>query len=255
MKNQTKSIKFEIKAEKEDDKFMVFTGIGSPFNGKADQGGDIVEEGAFKQTLEQQTSMRVLLWHHNTHEPIGTVKLEETKDGLMITEGKINKTIQRGREVAELIGMGALKGLSIGYRSIKESFKDGKRLLKEIKLFEMSIVPFPMDEDAMITSAKAETMQLGFEDVLSILNSKIDEAKESSFDLINETVKKLNKVLMKSFDESTNSLLESSLNDQENEEDENSNESDHSNQKDKEDIEAEEIKDDLLKFFKGLNNV
>jgi len=213
LKNEKKSIKFDIKAEHEDDKFMIFKGVGSPFNGKADLGGDIVEEGAFTTTLRQKGNTRVLLFHHDTKEPIGTVKLEETKEGLMITEGRINKNIQRGLEVAELIAMGALKGLSIGYRAVKVAFEGDIRLLKEIALFEMSIVPFAMDEEAEITSAKSNE-ELSFEDALSAAVDKLEEAKESDLVLINETIKKFNCFLMKSFEESIKSKVESSSSDQ-----------------------------------------
>lgn len=253
MKNETKSIKFEIKADHEDDDFMIFTGIASPFNNKPDLGGDIVEKGAFKTSLKQKGNTRVLLFHHSTFEPIGTVKLKETDEGLMITEGKIDKRITRGGDVARLISMGAIKGLSIGFRTMTEKIVKGIRHLIEIKLFEMSIVPFPMNEGAMITSAKAELANISFDDTLSSLIERVDEAKESSFDLMNEAVKKLNSVLMNSFDESGKPLDDSSLSDHgENKGDDNSDESEPPSSEEKEDLEAEEIKNELIDFFKGL---
>jgi HK97 family phage prohead protease len=254
-KDEKKSIKFDIKAHDEDDKFMIFKGIGSPYNGKADLGNDIVEDGAFSTTLKQKGDTRVLLFHHDTTEPIGTVKLEETKQGLMITEGKINKNIQRGREVAELISMGALKGLSIGYRAVKVAFDGDSRILKEIALFEMSIVPFPMDEDAEITSAKSDE-ELSFEDALSMAVDKLPEAKESDLTLINETIRKLNGFLMKSFDESIKSTIDDSLSDQDlNVDDDHSDNLDSLSEdesKDNDDeLTNEELKE-LLQFSKEL---
>ena len=46
-------------------------------------------------------------------------------------------------------------GLSIGYDTIKsEPGPDGTRRLKELALHEVSITPFPMNTEAMITAAK-----------------------------------------------------------------------------------------------------
>ena len=54
-----------------------------------------------------------------------------------------------------LIKARIVRGLSIGFDSVKDSVEDGVRLLKEIRLWEGSIVTFPMNEAAIITSVKA----------------------------------------------------------------------------------------------------
>lgn len=50
------------------------------------------------------------------------------------------------------VGHRALDGLSIGFRTLKASRQGGNRLLHEIDLYEVSIVTFPMMEDARIAA-------------------------------------------------------------------------------------------------------
>ena len=53
-----------------------------------------------------------------------------------------------------LVKAGIVKGLSIGFEAVKDSVDAGVRYLSEIKLYEGSIVTFPMNEAALITSVK-----------------------------------------------------------------------------------------------------
>jgi len=63
----------------------------------------------------------------------------------------------KGREVYELLKAGALDGLSIGYRTKKESFdrKNNVRMLDEVELHEISIVTFGMLPSATISRVKS----------------------------------------------------------------------------------------------------
>ena len=49
---------------------------------------------------------------------------------------------------------GSHRGFSIGYDTVQQDFKDGIRYLTELKLWEGSVVTFPMNEAATITSIK-----------------------------------------------------------------------------------------------------
>src|SRR5262249_31377443 len=49
-----------------------------------------------------------------------------------------------------------VQGLSIGFQTVKREMKDGVRQLKELKLYEGSIVTFPMNESALIETVKAK---------------------------------------------------------------------------------------------------
>lgn len=122
--------------------------------GKADQGGDIVETGAYAASLSKSKTRGAsikMLWQHDPSEPIGVWdEVREDARGLWV-KGRILTEVARGREAAALIGAGAIDGLSIGYRTVK-SRKDGKggRLLSELELWEVSLVTFPMLPDARV---------------------------------------------------------------------------------------------------------
>lgn len=47
-----------------------------------------------------------------------------------------------------------IRGLSIGYDTLLSDFVDGVRHLKELRLWEGSVVTFPMNEMATVTSIK-----------------------------------------------------------------------------------------------------
>lgn len=152
---------FEFKTQKEDG---AFEGYGSVFN-ITDGGGDIVVPGAFTETLKQQKSqgrMPAMLWQHKQAEPIGVYKnMVEDDTGLRVT-GQLALKTSRGAEAYELMKMGALTGMSIGYRSKEDSYDrmTGIRTLKRLDLLELSLVTFPMNDASRISSVKSAMEEL-----------------------------------------------------------------------------------------------
>jgi len=137
-----------------------FTGYGSIF-GNEDQGSDIMQKGAFTKSLERRPASKVkLLYQHKTDEPIGVFEnMYEDEKGLFV-KGRLAMGTQKGREAYELLKMGALDGMSIGFRADPEKQgynenKRGTRTLKEVDLMEISLVTFPMNERALIETVKA----------------------------------------------------------------------------------------------------
>lgn len=128
-------------------------GYASVF-GLPDQGGDIVEAGAYKASLARLAAggRRVkMLWQHDPAQPIGIWdEVREDATGLHV-RGRLLEAVGRGREAAALIRAGALDGLSIGYRT-KRAEKDGqgRRRLLELDLWEVSLVTFPMLNEARL---------------------------------------------------------------------------------------------------------
>jgi hypothetical protein len=55
-----------------------------------------------------------------------------------------------------LLKRGVLKGLSIGYDDVKSKVVNGVRRLSELKLWEISLVTFPMNPDGQVTAVKSE---------------------------------------------------------------------------------------------------
>ena len=143
---------FRLKLNDLDD-HGVFTGYAGIF-AIEDLQNDIIERGAFKRTLDHSNGSVPILWQHKPEEPIGVgLEAKEDSNGLYV-RGQLNLDTQRGKEAYSLLKQGAIKGLSIGYDPVKKEYKDGKRILKEIKLYEYSVVTFPAQPLANILDIK-----------------------------------------------------------------------------------------------------
>ena len=160
--NETKYLdincEWKIYEEDDEDKEGRFSGYASVFGNK-DLGNDVVEKGAFASSLRKKSPKQIkMLFMHKTDEPIGVYeKMEEDEMGLRV-EGKLALGTQRGKEVYELMKMGAIDGLSIGYRVDAKGYNyddDGKkRRLKNVDLMEISAVTFPMNPKARVRKVK-----------------------------------------------------------------------------------------------------
>jgi len=156
----------------EDDKDKgKFSGYASIFGNK-DLGNDIIEKGAFTKSLRGKSTKSVkMLYQHKTDEPIGIYKkLEEDEKGLYV-EGQLAMGTQRGKEVYELMKMGAIDGLSIGYKVDAKGYdydeKGKTRKLKSVDLMEISAVTFPMNPKARVRKVKgAENTIRDWEEML-----------------------------------------------------------------------------------------
>ena len=151
-----------IKAEEGEE--GTFYGYGSIFN-NTDLGNDVVVNGAFTKSLARTGPKGVkLLYQHKSDMPIGVFEeIEEDGKGLKV-KGRLALGTQAGREAYELLKMGALDGLSIGFRvSPKGQEYDGKskkRFIKEVDLMEISLVTFPMNPKARVRSVKGEEVSI-----------------------------------------------------------------------------------------------
>jgi uncharacterized protein len=143
--------KFEIKQLDEQGRFV---GLASTYSLTPDLGGDIVTKGAFTRTLQARGNEVPILYQHNLKEPIGLGRLTDTASGLQI-DGQLVLEVSRAKEAYALMKAKVLKGLSIGYDSIKSDVKDGIRYLRELKLYEVSLVTIPMNELATVAAVKS----------------------------------------------------------------------------------------------------
>lgn len=151
---------FSFKVDDADSRKGIIRGFASTF-GNIDLGDDVVDQGAFKKTLQENKGIVPILADHDPSKQIGwNVRAEETDKGLFV-EGQINMNTQLGKDRYEIakqaLEVGAKMGLSIGYavvKSLPDKDRPSVRRLKELKLFEYSLVTFPMNTAAMVTAAK-----------------------------------------------------------------------------------------------------
>lgn len=153
------NLPFEIKAV--DEAEGIIEGYASTF-GNIDQGLDVVDKGAFAMTLNSSKGKVPILADHNPSKQIGwNLEAREDEKGLWV-KGRLDvKHNQLARERFSLVKqaheISARSGLSIGYTTIKEEPDPDMprvRRLKELKLWEYSLVTFPMNTEAMVTAAK-----------------------------------------------------------------------------------------------------
>ncbi|MBB3809570.1 HK97 family phage prohead protease [Pseudochelatococcus contaminans] len=131
-----------------------FEGYASLF-GVPDLGGDIIEPGAFSQTLAKRGAAGVrLLWQHDPGEPLGVwLSFREDEYGLR-ARGCLSLDARRARDVHALIGSGAVDGLSIGFRTERARREaNGLRRISRLDLWEVSVVTFPMAPGARVLAA------------------------------------------------------------------------------------------------------
>lgn len=125
---------------------------------------EVAVDGAFKKSITRHKSegtMPKMLWNHNPDIVIGKwLEMEEDDHGLKV-KGQLALNTQRGRETYELLKMGALDALSIGFTAPKESYgaKDDVTYLEEIDLYEVSVVTFPANKQSTVTSVKSEEIE------------------------------------------------------------------------------------------------
>lgn len=164
-------IKFDASTDDSETKARTFSGYGAAFN-NIDAYGDVIVPGAFAEFLSdaklgKQPWPSMLSQHGamgvtaDDMTPIGVWQdIGEDGAGLRVT-GQLADT-RRGIEIDTLMRMTprpAIDGLSIGYIPKKyeprSKPEDPRRRLTQIDLVEISLVTFPANRNARISSIKA----------------------------------------------------------------------------------------------------
>lgn len=166
-----KAFRFELEQA---DPTGEFSGYAAVF-GNRDSGDDIIDRGAFAKTIKEDfPRIKILALHNDGWLPVGRpIELREDDKGLFI-RGKISDTAI-GRDIRTLMKDGVLTELSIGYDAVSFSFdsETNVRHLKEIRLWEVSVVTWAMNEYARVDEVKSllESAQL------EAKNGKLSRAK------------------------------------------------------------------------------
>lgn len=124
-----------------------FEGIGS--TSALDRDGEIIRGEAYRASIGKRVP---LLSGHR--EPCGSVVPERISDQGLHVRGRINLGCEAGRGAYALVSAGDITGLSVGARIKKHSFQGGTRVIEDLELLEVSIVPVPSNPEARITAVK-----------------------------------------------------------------------------------------------------
>jgi uncharacterized protein len=138
----------------------VFEGYASLFD-RTDLGHDVVAPGAFRNSLKLRGAAGIrMLYQHDPAQPIGVwERIYEDGRGLFV-RGRLTLDVPKARDVRSLMKVGAIDGLSIGFKVVKgrRDGTSGLRRLTDVDLWEISIVTFPMLPDARITTIKQRSI-------------------------------------------------------------------------------------------------
>jgi HK97 family phage prohead protease len=176
MKKEIKSLSFELKSIQEDEEYFTFDGYASTF-GNVDLGDDAIMKGAFLSSLTKNSSVPIL-WQHQMSEPIGkSIELYEDDKGLYI-KGKLPKkdTLVSGRIIPQM-KVGSIREMSIGFFTRDSEMDKGIRLIKEIELYEVSLVTKAMNPQAIVSGFKSMESIRDIEQSLKDMGLSNSEAK------------------------------------------------------------------------------
>jgi HK97 family phage prohead protease len=181
-------IDMEIKLDETDE--GKFEGYAAVFN-NIDYGLDIIEPGAFAKTLKDSKKRALLYMHDYNMEIVGEVTLKEDDHGLL-AKGQVYLDTEKGQHYFKLMKKKIIDRMSIGYRAIKKEWlekvinkvKERIRKLKEVRLFEVSLIPvaMAMNPKALITDVKT------FNDLYEFIkeNKNDKEFKDKVLSLLGE---------------------------------------------------------------------
>lgn len=141
----------------------IFEGLAATF-GERDLLGDVVERGAFRDSLARPDRVK-MLWQHDAHAPIGVWEsLIETQAGLAV-RGRLILEVRQARETLALLKAGAVDALSIGFSVPKGGARFERdrslRRIARLDLWEISVVTFPANPRARIGRIAARSAATG----------------------------------------------------------------------------------------------
>lgn len=153
-----KAIEFKATDLQEDG---TFSGYASVFGNK-DQGGDIVVPGAFDAWLSTWNKAEEpihMLFNHFPNIVLGVFPDAQPDNIGLKVWGKLDLGTQDGREKYSNLKSKALRGMSIGYEILPGGYYWDKAkeawMLTSLKIWEISLVTFPMNTLARVGDVKS----------------------------------------------------------------------------------------------------
>ena len=139
---------FEVKDLNYNGESRTISGYAAIFNNK-DKAGDILLKGCFAKSISDRgpestaNDKIIMLWQHDTHEPIGRISVLKEDDKGLYFEAVIDD-VERGNQAIKQLESGTLNQFSIGYSYVWEKCEyDSERdafIVKEVVLYEISVV-------------------------------------------------------------------------------------------------------------------
>lgn len=151
---------FDIKA---DEGTGTITGYFSTYDRIPDSYGDVVAPGAFTDTIkarEETGHPFPLCWNHDLDQIIGKVdSIEDTEKGPLMTASFFDTPL--AQEKREIVKSGVVYQFSFAFGIEDQAMvklEDGTKAneLRKLDLYEVSVVPIPANQNAVMTDIKAD---------------------------------------------------------------------------------------------------
>ena len=159
LKMEHKSKEFKIKSAGD---AGTISGYFSTYDREPDAYGDIIAPGAFTETIQKREASGhpfPLCWNHDLNMIIGKVdSIEDTDKGPLMTASFFDTPL--AQEKREIVKSGVVYQFSFSY-DVEDwgevELEDGTKAneLRKLNLFEVSIVPIPANQNAVMTEVKA----------------------------------------------------------------------------------------------------
>lgn len=155
---------FDVKELDYNGESRTISGYAAVFNNR-DKAGDILIKGCFAKSIQDRgpesaaNDKIILLWQHDSHEPIGKIKtLKEDEHGLYF-EAEIDD-VPRGNQALKQLESGTLNQFSFGYSYVWENCeyddKSNSLIVKEVVLYEISVVSIGCNGETEYLGLKAD---------------------------------------------------------------------------------------------------
>lgn len=190
---------FELKAVSDNGEVE---GYASTWTTEPDSYGDIVVKGAFTETIEKKAQTGhpfPLCFNHDLDQIIGKVdSIEEDDTGLKIRATFLSSAL--AQEKRELVKEGIVWQFSFAYNILESEVPTAEekangimQKLTKLDLFEVSLVPVPANQTAVVTEIKCDAEIETKDADMEVKAGKRNSAKDA--DAIKEAIRLLQGVL------------------------------------------------------------
>ena len=179
----------EFPMQKSEGDAGTISGYFSTYDRIPDSYGDVIAKGAFTETIQKRKESGhpfPLCWNHDLNMIIGSVDpadIEDTDKGPLMTAKFFNSEL--AQEKREIVKSGVVFQFSYAYDILEAGpteLEDGVKAneLRKLDLFEISIVPIPANQNAVMTDIKAgrrnsKSDEDKIRQAISLLQSVLDE--------------------------------------------------------------------------------
>ena len=154
----------EFPMQKSEGDAGTISGYFSTYDRIPDSYGDVIAKGAFTETIQKRKESGhpfPLCWNHDMNLIIGSVdpdNIKDTEKGPLMTASFFNTPL--AQEKREIVKSGVVYQFSFAYDTLEAGpveLENGVKAneLRKLDLFEVSIVPIPANQNAVMTDVKA----------------------------------------------------------------------------------------------------